>query len=174
LEAKWISSLRQYLGQAQMLLQFETKGIPPLEREHNVYLMEEIIRSNWFTDNEIMRLNYCRFYLNAVTLSDLTNTTGDSLDSGTLEGKISIMSSSLQYMEMNQSALPQSAWKLWKQANRLWSNSTSQLYQPLGYWIRDLRHRRIRHFAFKYCRKLYVKAQEGYMECTNKQEKRCT
>jgi hypothetical protein len=76
------------------------------------------------------------------------------------------MSSSSQWMEINQSVLPQSAWQLWKQANRLWSNSTGQLYQPLGYWIRDLRHRRIRHFAYKYRRKLYVKAQEGYMECT--------
>ena len=166
LEAKWIASLRSYLNQSQITLQVETQGIPPLEREHDVYLMEEILRSNWFTEKEIVRLNYCRLYLNAVTLSDITNTIGDRLDDSKQVGETSLMSANSKWMEVNQSKPSDSEWKLWTCANRLWSNSKGQLHQPLGKWVRDQRECRIQHFAYKYRRWLYIRNMEGrYIVC---------
>ena len=67
------------------LLHLDMTGLPPLEREHDGYLMVWIVQSNQFTDKEGVRLNYCRLFLNAVTLSDLTVTNGKYLDNGKLK-----------------------------------------------------------------------------------------
>jgi hypothetical protein len=67
-------------------LHLDVTGLPPLEKEHGGYIMEWIIESDKFTDKEVVRLNYCRLFLNAFTLSDLTATNGKLLDIGKLNG----------------------------------------------------------------------------------------
>jgi hypothetical protein len=42
--------------------------------------MDIIQHSKKFTDSEVRQLNYCRLFLNAITLSDITHTTGTRLD----------------------------------------------------------------------------------------------
>jgi ribonuclease HI len=166
LESKWIASLRVYLGKSQVSLTFEPLGIPQLERAHDGYLMEWIIQSNWFTEKEIVSLNYCRLFLNVVTLSDMTNAIGDAIDPGKLEGNPSLKSSTSTWMSINQAKPSSQAWKLWKNANLIWSKSTGQLHQPLGHWISTLTNRRIRHFAYKYRSTLYIRMhQTRYMKC---------
>jgi hypothetical protein len=79
LESKWVASLREYLRYTGAAIQVDSAGIPPLEREHDCYIMEEVIRSGHFNAPDIRKINYCRLYLNAVTISDLTETAGDTL-----------------------------------------------------------------------------------------------
>lgn len=110
-------------------------------------------------------MNYCRLYLNAVTLSDLTVTSGRCLDNGKLHGSPSLFSSQSQWMAVRQDKLAEAEWRLWKRANTLWSMEDGTLRQPLGDWIRELSHRRISNFAYRYQHKLYIRAHSGYIRC---------
>jgi hypothetical protein len=74
--------------------------------------MEWIVQSNWFTEKEIVSLNYCRLFLNIVTLSDMTNAIGDAIDPGELEGNPSLKSSPSTWMSINQAKPSSQAWKL--------------------------------------------------------------
>ena len=57
--------------------------------------MDAIINSGQFTLAQIRQLNYCRLYLKAVTLSDLSTPAGVALDRGKLDdGSPSVYSSS--------------------------------------------------------------------------------
>ena len=165
LESKWLASLRNYLASINAALHVDVTGLPPLEREHDGYLMERIIQSQQFTDKDIVRLNYCRLFLNAVTLSDLTDTSGKHLDAGKLNGTPSLTSSSSNWMAVNQDRPSEMEWSLWRRANSLWGKGDGTLRQPLGDWLQDLSRRRIHHFAYKEQNKLYIRTQYGYIKC---------
>jgi hypothetical protein len=55
--------------------------------------MDIILEANVFTDAEIRKLNYCRLYLQVITLSDITKPNGEELDARMLDGQPSLMSS---------------------------------------------------------------------------------
>ena len=55
--------------------------------------MDRILDSKTFDAEEIKRLNYCRLYLQAVTISDLTVIDGDQLDPGKWIGQPTELSS---------------------------------------------------------------------------------
>jgi hypothetical protein len=81
MEVQWLNSLRNYLNHhIGGSFQLDRAYIPSLEREHDYYIMDAIMQSAKFTSSEIKKLNYCRMYLQAVSLSDITNATGDTLD----------------------------------------------------------------------------------------------
>ncbi len=165
LESKWLASLRCYLASINAVLHVDTTGIPPLEREHDGYMMEWIVRSKQFTDKEVVRLNFCRLFLIAVTLSDLTVTDGKYLDNRKLQGNPSIMSSQSHWMPVHQDRPSEAEWRLWRKANKIWSRADGTLQQPLGNWIQDLLKRRIFHFAYKDHNKLFIRTQGGYVRC---------
>jgi hypothetical protein len=165
LESKWLTSLRGYLASINAALHLDVTGLPPLEREHDAYIMDVIVQSRQFTDNEIIRLNYCRLFLNAITLSDLTDTTGNHLDQGKLTGEPSIFSSCSKWMAVNQDRPSEHEWRLWHKANQLWSSDDGKLQQPLGDWLQDTTMRRIRHFAYRDCHYLFICTQNGYIKC---------
>lgn len=60
LESKWVGALRTYLHSIGAYIQVDNTGIPPLEREHNQYIMEEVVKSGQFNALEIRKINYCR------------------------------------------------------------------------------------------------------------------
>ena len=68
LESRWLSSLRTYLVFINAGLQLDKTGVAPLERRHDEFIMDQILLSMKFTNNEIKRLNYCRLYLGALTV----------------------------------------------------------------------------------------------------------
>jgi hypothetical protein len=110
LESKWLTSLQGYLASINAALYLDITGLAPLEREHDGCIMEWVVQSNHFTDMEVVRLNYCRLYLNAVTLSDLTETYGDTLDIGKLNGVPSLTSSQSQWMAVKQERPSEAEW----------------------------------------------------------------
>lgn len=68
-----------------------------------------ILRSEQFTAQEIRLLNYCRLYLQVVTLSDITYANGYSLDLAMLHGKINNNSSQTKWHHFNQKRPPAQA-----------------------------------------------------------------
>ena len=166
LESKWIASLRTFLHSIGASIWVDNPGIPKLQRMHDVVLMDVIQSSARFTDQEIRKLNYCRLYLKAVTLSDITTVSGTSLDSSKLTGEISLQSSTHLGPEIYQERPSPSTWLLWKRANRLWSNPTGVLYQSLGDWVDHSIHtQRQQHFSYRLRDILWIRIALGYMSC---------
>ncbi|KAI2499304.1 hypothetical protein MHU86_15148 [Fragilaria crotonensis] len=121
LESKWIGSLRQFLAETDMYLQVDAKSIPKLQRHYDYYLMDAILESKQFTDAEIRRLNYCRLYLKAVTLADITVIKGDYLDEPKLSGQVSLVSSRTHGNAIYQERPSAREWALWrKMCKALW------------------------------------------------------
>jgi hypothetical protein len=155
-EAKWISSLRNFLASISASIHLDDPCIPPLQREHDCYLMDMIVHSARFTPTEIRKLNYCQLYLQAITLADISKPNGCELDPCLLEGRPSLYSSRTRWHTVNQDRPSDTEWKLWKSANNLWRDPTGRLIHPLGAWTLPLDERRFQHFAYTYRRFLYL------------------
>eukprot|EP00957_Ditylum_brightwellii_P096658 7361644-Ditylum_brightwellii.AAC.1 len=93
--------------------------------------MDLILQSGQFTDNQICTLHYCRLYLQATMLADLTLGDGATLDPQFLVGQWLVASSKTKYIEIKQGRPSKNAWRLWQKANKIWS-SRGMLKKPLG------------------------------------------
>ena len=172
LESKWLTSLRQFLKDNTMSLQVDALELPKLQRMYDVHLMDMILNANKFKAAEIRRLNYCRLYLRASTLSDITHITGLRLDLSKLEGKPSLYSSITQGNHIYQERPSENDWKLWKKANLIWSDTNGNLFEALGPWILNPRDQRQQHRAYYQQRgetwveeALWVKIGDAYTRC---------
>ena len=143
LEAKWLRSMRDYLNHVGAWIELDDAGIAPVERENDDYIMDLIIQSNAFQPAQVRTLNYCRLYLGAVTLSDLTTTNGKYLDNVKLHGVMSRMSHETRWLKIHQARPAEAQWRLWQKANLIWSSKKGRLHQPLGKWLRNNDERRI-------------------------------
>ncbi|KAI2495436.1 hypothetical protein MHU86_19068 [Fragilaria crotonensis] len=128
--------------------------------------MDRILASGRFSDNEIRRINYCRLYLGALTISDLATTEGTQLDQAKLTGQESLFSNRPRWMKVHQELPSAVSWKLWKKANALWSYPDGTLVQPLGPWLLTTTESRISYPAYVYRSTLYVRRMGGeYVKC---------
>ena len=91
-----------------------TNMIP--RRENDKFIMEVIAAgNNLFTNNELAHINRCRLYLQASTLSDITNGNGMQLRRGSLKGHIKPHNQS--YYNWPRQARPgATSWRLWRKA----------------------------------------------------------
>ena len=60
--------MRQYLKAVDGFLELDTPFIPSLQRRHDTFLMDAVLRSGQFTPGAVKRINYCRLYLRVITL----------------------------------------------------------------------------------------------------------
>ena len=93
LESKWLSSLRLFLQRINAKLRLDTQYLPALQRLHDACIMDVIQSAGIFSNSEICKINYCRLYLNVVTVSDLTTINGRQLDMNKLSGTHNLLSS---------------------------------------------------------------------------------
>jgi hypothetical protein len=133
-ESKWLQSFRSYLQHAGARIELDKDYVPPIERVHDSHIMDLIVSSNQFTEPKIRQLNYCRLYLQALTISDITKANGRFLDTDMLHGVIQKHSSSSRWHHVTQEKPHARSWQLWKTANRIWSNDQDELHQPLQRW----------------------------------------
>jgi hypothetical protein len=143
LESKWIASIRVYLASIRAGLQLDRPGLPALQRQGDSFIMDYVLDSKKFTRGEIRRINYCRLYLQAITIADLASPDGEVLDNCKLNGTMSLQSSRTRWLHINQDKPSQKEWQLWKRANLLWSFSDGRLKIPLKAWMypkQTLRH----------------------------------
>ena len=70
MEVRWCASVRQYLQYIGETIELDDPGMPPLQLcpLYSVYIMDMILASGWFQPAQIRQLNYCRLYLQAVTI----------------------------------------------------------------------------------------------------------
>jgi hypothetical protein len=86
MESKWLASMRTFMSKINANLELDITGVPPTQHINDSHIMDMILESEQFTATQIRRLNYCRLFLQAVTVSDLTNATGQQLDPAKLCG----------------------------------------------------------------------------------------
>eukprot|EP00957_Ditylum_brightwellii_P067543 5127800-Ditylum_brightwellii.AAC.1 len=96
--------------------------------------MDIILESNQYKGNKICTLSYCRLYLQATTVADLTLADGATLDPNFLSGQCSLLSSEIKYIKINQGCSSKNAWRLWRKVNKIWS-SQGLLKQPPRKWL---------------------------------------
>jgi hypothetical protein len=135
-----------YRGQ----IEIDNATVPAKERAHDWHIMDAVLQSGMFTAKAIKQVNYCRLYLQVVTISDVATARGDKLDPYMLRGVVNHSTSSVtKWHAFHQERPPESAWKLWRQANRLWSDQDGTLKQKLDPWTVPLNTAR-RHWQ-AYC-----------------------
>jgi hypothetical protein len=156
-----MASLRSFLASISASIQLDDPCVPQPQRENDQYIMDIILQSNQFKPAEVRRLNYCRLYLNVVTLADITKPNGFDLDPCLLEGNVSLYSSSTRWHTVNQDRPSEKEWRLWRVANAIWSNSQGRLYLPLGAWLFPPSDLRFQFFAYKYRRSLFIRIERG-------------
>ena len=81
-ESKWLGSLRHFLRLIDGKLRLDTAFVPEIQRVNDSYIMDHILERGSFTKRQIKRINYCRLYLQAVTVSDIATATGAALAPG--------------------------------------------------------------------------------------------
>ena len=102
IESKWVASIRSFLKEAQLTIQMDSDYIPSKQREADEYIMDLVLRSEKFSPAEIRKINYCRLFLQAVTISDLSMATGTELDNSKFRGTPSLMSSTTSTLTPHQ------------------------------------------------------------------------
>jgi exonuclease III len=170
-ESKWMKSVRQALNTMNGKFRLDNEYLITGERDRDTHLMDEILQSKMFTPTEINQLNYCRLYLNVTTIADITMPNGRNLDSSYVSGEPSLQSSFNQNLPVLQEKPSEKAWKIWKKAQTIWSQSDGRLRVPLGKWNKRHHERRNQHFAYLAEQKLYIRLKKGsprYRVCNQK------
>ena len=166
LESKWIGSLRQFLASINASLHLDDHRPPVLQRFHDFNIMDVVMESQQFSPAEIRRINYCRLYLQAETVSDLTQIDGRKLDPHKLRGTSSLMSSFTVENSIHQERPADREWQLWRRANKLWSTRDGTLHRRLGNFVVAIHEQHQRHRAYCCDSVLYVLHTDGrYAHC---------
>ena len=137
LTTKFFPSLRQYLHDTGSHFELQETFVVPLQREGDVHLMDLVVQSGRFKDNQICMINSCRMFLQVHTVSDLSNARGTHMDPSFFQGQPSLLSSQSRRLETIQER-PQSStvWQAWRDACMLWCSTVSyKLHTPLGPWL---------------------------------------
>jgi hypothetical protein len=108
LPGRWLHSLRTFLAGIDGSIELDNYFLPPTQCERDVYIMDMILQSDSFSPKEILRLNYCRLYLQAITVSVLCVADGVTLDPSMLSGNPGKDSSISSWVHITQ-ARPTSA-----------------------------------------------------------------
>jgi hypothetical protein len=164
-ESKWIASIRQYLASICAGIQVEEPGVPHLQRQGDSFIMDHVLESGLFTKAEIRRLNYCRLYLQAITIADIASPDGENLVRCKLQGNFSLQSSRTRWLEVHQDKPSSTEWQLWRKANLLWSYPAGRLRIPLREWLYPSQHLRHHYMAYISKHRLWIRsAQTCYQE----------
>ena len=72
--------LWQYLNNIRGSIELEDPGTPPIQRVNDAYIMDMVLASGKFKPAQIRQTNYCRMYLQAVTISDISRANGKEVN----------------------------------------------------------------------------------------------
>lgn len=137
IEPTWLTSLWEFLNFVGLTVSVADIWLPTRARENDVFLSEHFL-SLRFTKAEMGRLNRCRLFYQAITLSDLTSGDGTLIDERAKKGillpdRLSDLNWPIQQRP------PARDWKLWAKAlSFLETNGT--LTRPLGRWVSATYH----------------------------------
>ena len=135
---------------------------PTLLRENDVSIMSEIIRNTSYSMDELKYINYCRLYLQVLTLSDITEGSGNQITTHAAEGIRDY--SCISTWKWPQIPYPPAhAWAKWRGAieSTFLIRNSRHLQCPLGKRL-DEPHQKWIWFIDKYDKVLYKKRKLCY------------
>jgi hypothetical protein len=142
LDPGWITSIREFLSHinARILI---TTGLVTLSpaRLNDKLIMEIFANDPTYGAATLQKLNHCRIFLQAVTLSDICNGAGTEILREALIGTDPIPGSSSIWLWPRQPSPPSSSWSVWRSAIRkhfLISHLRNTQLRPstrLGAWL---------------------------------------
>jgi hypothetical protein len=75
--------------------------------------MDHVLEQGDFTHKEVRMINYCRLYLQAIMVSDISSATGNTLMPGMRTGEYTLWSRVTHHHKTNQAKPDNSMWRLW-------------------------------------------------------------
>jgi hypothetical protein len=99
--------------------------------------MDIALNMEKFKPGQLRRINYCRVYLNVTTLADITNATGDTIDTAAFDGNKESMPAPSTWQGIHQTKPDKTSWRSWQKVLRQVSykhHRQHRLIQPLGQW----------------------------------------
>jgi hypothetical protein len=84
-ETKWLKQVRSFAQKKHITISIGHTSYPLL-RENVQYIMEAAEEAG-FCDSAVRFINYCRLYLNVISLADITDESGMIIDSRVLKQK---------------------------------------------------------------------------------------
>lgn len=135
LEGIWIPTARQYLRDISGSIQIAGMTVQELDRHGDQYIMDVVLASNRFALAEVKFVNYCRLFLQVLTISDLCNASGTELAEGILAGYRHVSQSWSSLHEPFQERPNNQVWGLWRRFLKLICYDKDQLNRPLGPWF---------------------------------------
>jgi len=172
LEAKWLTSMRSYLQAVDGTIQVDEPGVPALMRTGDRFIMDIALQAN-FKPGQIRRINYCRLYLNVVTVADITNASGTMIDPGMYDGNRDAINTRSRWQHVHQTRPDKASWKLWRRVCRMISTKIQHrqvLTEPLGAWLEPAKNMR-REWPFWHdpqSNRLYHKTADGSIQQCNR------
>ena len=166
LETKWTSSLRAYLSTFDGSITIDIKQCNSLQRKHDQCIMDIILGANKFKPYEIRHINYCRLYLQAITVSDIACASGTHLRPEVRKGDHLLTSCVSQWKHFKQDKPDEISWRSWRRACALLANADGTLHCQLGNWLHPAD--KLRQSWFSYYETsdkiLYIRLQQQYHE----------
>eukprot|EP00980_Cylindrotheca_fusiformis_P010202 scaffold2269_cov65-Cylindrotheca_fusiformis.AAC.2 len=133
-ESKFLQSLRDYLVDIDAQIEVDEPFVPPPQRENDCYLMDVALTTTCFDAEAVKRINYCRLFLQAVTLSDITfpDRLGNMIDPSLVTGAPNSKCPKSTYCPTKQAKPTASSWKIWQQFCDILEEQLQRA--PLGRW----------------------------------------
>jgi hypothetical protein len=138
LEGIWISTVWAYLANINGSLQIGKATIQSLQRQGDQYIMDVVLASRLFKPREIKFINYCRFYLQVLSLSNMYNAQGNALAVGIYDGYRSVSQSCSVLLEPLQARPSKVTWSLWRPFLRFLTADGCWVCEPLGPWYNSI------------------------------------
>jgi hypothetical protein len=138
----WLLSVRSFLRQHQIQLEFTTNWNFRHARVNDQFIMDSFRNSHFFSQSEMKHLNAARIFIQVATLSDITTADGLFIHPDALSGS-RFNHRTTTYSWIRQPMITTTQRQLWKKALKKVFTSSSQssstsptkLTCPLGDWI---------------------------------------
>jgi hypothetical protein len=125
------------------------------QHSNGFYLVKTALNSNRFSAAEICKVNLCRLFLGATTVSDICNARGSHLISGIRTGEPTESPSLPKGPTVKQDKPDQWSWSLWRRFLSLFSDNHNKLHKSLRSWTSSGQHL-CRSWPFLYSPSLHI------------------
>ena len=140
-EGDWVQSVREFLAHVNCTLHLKKAWKPKHQRVNDRFLMDQTDDLG-FSNNDLIKINRCRVYLQVLTLADITSGDGQHLLPGAMAGnREQLQTWNTPNLRWPRQAKPDSShWRLWRRLLRSFlqpsrAHSNRRLQQPLGRWL---------------------------------------
>ena len=131
----WLLEMRSFLKEINGSIRIASRSITPqMLRQNDRCIMDIVLHQQRWKKHQIVQINSCRRYIQAQTLSDITNIQGTRILADAFRGD-TILTESVRVSLFNQKRPGHAAWRTWNKFLLTISNRHGVLYNTLGSWI---------------------------------------